>query len=452
MRHALFAALAAAVLAAGAQGQDPRPTLIELRQDDAPVREAGRGEFLKVVGRDLHRCPPGPAGAAPPPCAHDGLVVRVAGRVVLVTSAGPDHVQIHLAEDLPPGRTRVEVTLDRRVVGALDLVLLAERRRAPDENRPGPEVRDRFDLTRFDALTDGAGTRFVVEGRADGVPDGMTVSVGLRFERRAVLAPRLVQVAQGRYRATFGPYDRPLPLGAWTASALFELRKQPAVLLRRWALTPTERDELDRVEFVADLVLGTPEQVAAQRAGLEEHYRALVGETDRQLGAVLAAYASACRALFRAPDRPGYDAQAHLAHVRQVQAARTPEELARVETDLRFATAGGHLKADAYQAWAEDEALPAWLASWRLDGEFREATIFPLEPRAARLAQDLHAVLWATLEAHAQALFQAARLETPACFGTPPGGAALPPLEATDRGRRAFERVRDDLLRRLARP
>jgi BMFP domain-containing protein YqiC len=320
---------------------------------------------------------------------------------------------------------------------------------------PRPQVaspRDRLQLTRFDVLTDGAGTRFVVEGQAERFPDGMAVAISLRFDDRAVLEGQVAMIDAGRFRASFGPYRRALPLGTWGVSALFELRQQPALRLRRWKLDPAEREDLDRVERVLQVTRGTPAEIAAQREALEAHYRRVAVDTGELLDGALLAYASACRALFRAPGEPGYDQAAHLSHVREVGAARTADELERVQADLRFAHAGGHLRADAYAAWGEEEFLPGWLGSWSRDGAVREATLVPIEPRAARLAQELHAIVLTTFQQQADALFRAATLEPPPTLVTTPAGVTLPPLEAHQRGRRAFEQQRDELLQRLQAP
>lgn len=449
-----FMPLLAVALAATAHAQD-RPALVELRLFDAPTKVAGIGNFVEIVGRELHRCPAPPADPTlkPPPCAHAQVEVKVGGVQVPVLSAGPERILINLIDTVPLGRRKVEVELGGRRVGALDLEVVKEALPAPGGDAPDERdaIRSRFDVVRFDLVRDGAGVRFIIEGKALEVPDGSNVTLTLGYAKRALEA-KLVQVTAGTFRATFGPFTRALPLGTWSASALFEIRKQPPRLLRRWAPTQVERDVLDHLERSLPLTLGTAEEIAAQREALRAHYRAVAVETERLLDDVLAAYASGCRVLFRDAARNTYGVAAHAAHVQQVGAARTPQDLARVQADLRFATAGGHLKADDYQAWAEGTLLPAWLVSFGADRDYRESTVVPIDPRAARLAEDLHTIVFGTLRTNAEALFAAARLPTPGSLVTPPGGAQLPPLEGTGQGRRAFERGRDEIVSRAAGP
>lgn len=454
MRHVLMLSSFALAVAASASAQDPRPVLTELRQDGERVVAAALTEFVEAVGRDLHRCPPAPADqpdAEAPRCEHKGVVVRVSGKVVPIVAASPDMIMFQLPPELGVGKKRVEVVIDGRSAGTLDLELLAEGSRT-DPPVAGPEPRDAFQLTRFDILVDAAGTRFAVAGRADPITNGMAMAVTLRFEGRTVLESQFVRIDAGQFAATFGPYTRPLPLGLWEASALFQLKSQPRVVVNRARLTAEQRNDLSRVERVDGRPLGTREEIAAQRQALQAHYQAVAAETERLLDEVLFAYASASRALFKNAGAPGYRANEHLAHVREVRAARTPEEVARVQADLRFATAGGHLRADAYQAWAEETLLPAWLGSFRRDGEYREATLVPVEPRSARLAEALHTTVLGTLRTQSATLFSAAQLECPATLRDAPDGVDVPPLEATERGRAAFEAQRDELLRRAAGP
>lgn len=454
MRHVasfVVPALAVTLTASAVQAQAPeRPVLVELQRDGQPVRDAHRPGFLVAVGRHLHACPAA-ADEAAAPCAHPGLVVRLGGREVAVVAAAPDRVQFAVPEDLPLGRTHVEVVIEGRSAGKLPVEVI-DAPIGEDGSAPVEGPRDRLQLTRFDILADGAGTRFVVEGRADRFPDGMTLRVGLRFDGRAVLEGQIVLVEGGRFRASFGPYPRALPLGVWGVSALFELKQQPARRVRGWELTPVEREDLDRVERVLEVTRGAPAEIAAQREALEAHYRQVAADTGALLDGALLAYASACRALFRTAGKPGYDEAAHLAHVREVGAARTPEELARVKADDRFAGASGHLRADAYQAWGEEVFVPGWLGSWRRDDEQRAATLIPIEPRAARLAQELHAIVLTTFQQQVEAVFVAATLEPPSSLVGTPEGVALPTLEAHQRGRRAFEQQRDELLRRVGAP
>lgn len=456
MRHvASFVVPALAVaLTASAQAQDPaRPVLLELQRDGQTVQEAERPGFLVVVGRGLHACPPSPDDPTrPAPCAHPGLVVTLGRTVVQVVAASPTQVQFAVPEDTPLGSTQVEVLLDGKRVGRLPVEVVVARPRKDGGLPPVAGPRDRLKLTRFDLLTDGAGSRFVVEGEAEQFPDGMTVAIGLRFDGRAVLEGQVALIEGGRFRASFGPYRRALPLGSWGVSALFELKQQPARRLRSWRLDPAEREDLDRVERVLEVTVGTPDEIAAQREAFEAHYRQVAAATGELLDGALLAYASACRALFRTPGTPGYDHEAHLAHVRQVGAARSDEELERVKADLRFALESGHLRADAYQAWGEEVFLPGWVGSWRRDDAQREATLVPIEPRAARLAQELHAIVLATFQDQTAALFRAATLEAPPSLVGTPEGVTLPAIEAHQRGRRVFERQRDELLQRVGAP
>lgn len=451
----LYMPFIAVALAATAHAQD-RPALVELRLFGEPATKAGPGNSVEIVGRDLHRCPPpawqAPGTPPPAPCDHREVVVTVGGRVMAKQSVEPTAILFAL-HDVPPGQHRVEVEVGGRSLGSLKLEVLREPVPGPDDG--AVDVRDevlaRFTITRFELVTDVAGVSFLVEGQARGVPDGASMTVTLAYEKRA-LEGQLAPVAGGAFRASFGPFTRALPLGTWSAVTLFELKKQPRRLLRGWTPTKVEAEVLERVERTALHVEGTPDAIAAQREALRAHYRSVADATERLLDDVLAAYASGCRVLFRDAARNTFSAADHAAHVQQVGAARTPQDLARLQADLRFATASGHLKADEYQAWAEQTLLPAWLGSYGVNRDYREATIVPIDPRAARLAEDLHAIVFGTLRGHAEALFAAARLGVPASLVTPPGGVRLPPLEGTGQGRRAYERGRDELVSRLQGP
>jgi hypothetical protein len=455
----LLVLAAAAALAPGAvHAQDPagRPEITHFVQDDGtPADSASPGGFATVVGHDLHRCPP-PAtpGEPAPPCDHPGLVVTIDGTPTRPLAATPTPVQFHLPETLRLGQTVVvAVSVDGRSAGRLRLRIVKDPR--TDGAAPGraQRLRDGFQVTRFDLVRDAAGSRFVVEGRAP-VPDDLSLTVTVRFGKRD-LDQRAALVTGGVWRVEVGPYTRPLPLGEWSASALFELSAQGRIAQKRFRATLDHetQEDLARVDRVLPLTLGTPQEIAAQREAMVAHYQAVAGETRRLMEEVLGAYASASRVLFRQPNG-GYDAKAHLAHVIAEGAAATPADERRIQADLRFATAAGHLKADAYQAWAEGELLPAWTTSYQGDAGYREATAVPVEPVAAAAAIRLHAIVLSTLEGHARALYAAERLPVPPSLTAPPGrgsGAVeVPELPASERGRRAFDRGRDALLREVA--
>jgi len=57
-----------------------------------------------------------------------------------------------------------------------------------------------------------------------------------------------------------------------------------------------------------------------------------------------------------------------------------------------------------------------------------------------------------TLRTQGATLFAAAQLECPASLRDAPEGVVVPPLEATERGRRAFDVHRDELLQRASGP
>lgn len=454
-RLVLLVSVLAVALAAPAQGDDS-PALIELRLFGEPATKAGPGNHVLVVGRALHTCPEpvweAPRTAPPRPCDHAGVVVKVGGKAMQKLSVEPTGILFAL-DDVAPGKHRVEVEVDGKRVGSLPLDVLPEAVPSPEEEEAVAEegVLARFAITMFELRPDADGVRFVVAGRAVGVPDGATMAVTLAYEKRSIEG-QLSPIGGGAFRASFGPYSRALPFGEFSATALFELKKQPRRVLRGWTPTEQEAEVLEHLQRTAPLVHGTPEQITAQRDALRAHYRAVAAETERLLDDALAAYASGCRVLFRDPARNAYRPVEHAAHVEQVGAARTPAERAKALADVRFATATGHLKADEYQAWAEGTWLPAWLGSHRVDRAYREATLVPIDPRAARLAEDLHAIVFGTLRQHAQALFTAARLEAPAALVTPPAEVALPPLEGVATGRRPFERHRDEMLGRLPGP
>lgn len=67
--------------------------------------------------------------------------------------------------------------------------------------------------------------------------------------------------------------------------------------------------------------------------------------------------------------------------------------------------------------------------------------------RAARLAQELHAIVLATFQDQSAPLFRAATLQPPMSLVETPGGVELPPNEAHQRGRRG---VRADARRAAA--
>jgi hypothetical protein len=316
---------------------------------------------------------------------------------VVVLESTSERVTFVVPEDMPAGRTRLRISLRDRGDASAELEVVLAPPPIP-RGRRDPDPIDTFRITRFELVRDDAGARFVVNGLAGKIPDGFSLVVTLSINQRD-LEQELVSIVGGRFAVTFGPYTRELLPGNYATTTLFELSKNPRVRVRefRKALGPEQAEAYDRIERRESLRFGTPEDVWAQTAAMQAHYRAHGEELLRLLG--------------------------------EAEAWRAQP-----------------FKAVAYQAWAEGTFVPALRTAFKNHRAFRDARIAPIEPRAELPADYLVSIVLETFLQYTRELYQPANLAVPASLQSVPD---VVPVACAEVSRGHFETQHRLLLRTI---
>lgn len=436
MRAALaIPLLALAAAAPAARGQDVAPVISRVEVAGQRVESVVAGGAITIVGARLHDCPSGP-----PPCDHAELSVRWNGVQCIVLEGKADALIVVVPPELRPGRGKLSVAVDGRGVAECDLLImsLAEAKRITPPvggcQLPGPDVPPHvagLQIAEFEYRVLQDGWSLEAAGHAVRL-DGLDVGVVVTFDGSEIAWKRVTVQPGGAWSTTFLA-TKPWPLGRYELRMRFELAKQARVKVKRVqeAMTQKDREFYDRTERRESILIGTADELEAQRAALRDHVRGALDAADRLLDDVERAYASVSRAAFAravplrlgCPGRagllvvPGVDAAAHRAHLEAIGLAPTEARLARLLTDDRFGAALGQVDGPALRAWLEGEALPAHAALDARVRAFDERTAVPIDSRVSGALALLVDDLVHTLRRSARAMFRTAGVIPPPSLG-----------------------------------
>ena len=469
-----------ALWAAPAAAQDTAPVIEELQDGNGETTTIlPQGAILWIKGRNLHKCPPPPDPADKRnPCKHEELEVTLDGEVIYVLASTFDLVTAQIPPSAKVGKATVKVTVRGRgkAQAKLEILSMEEyRKRKGDEDRhegpgqgssenPADKIRQGFRITKFAMVAGGAGSRFEVEGVVpEGIPDGFRVEVSLNFDSRSIVARR-VEVADGGFKTTFGPFREKLLYGIYECLLEFSLGTQSRAAVRRWErerrregkkeLSSEEMDALSRIlrRELAEVGTGPKNAVTAedrqrQQDALQAHVKQLHDSAGKLYRELDEAWSVAARCRFKQPGESSYDKERYRTWLVRQEYAADEKAAEAIERDTRYGTASGHFKAREYEAWAtQGDSFRAKLEALHKEhAAFAAEYICPIDERAHMLGDYLLSVLERTLQRHAQELYSRSKLAVPEAISS----LRLDVIPAPEDGRKYFFAKRRELLRQV---
>lgn len=467
--------------AGAATAQDRAPVLTEVRDGTGgtPARRLPQGAVVQLVGRNLHQCPEPVRDEngilRQVRCSHDELTVKIDGKdMMILPPCTFDALYVQLPPDAKPGKRTIEVSIQGRGKATIQLEVVTQQEYKEQAKALGgaegaqkadqkAQIRDRFKITKFQMVPGAAGTRFVIEGTAGGIPDRFRVDLALQYDGQDIMN-RSVMVQDEAFSTTLGPFSQKLLYGVYACEMVFSMDKQAGALVRRWErernragkpLTDQERDVYARVLLRELVEVGTgpqgtvtPEDRNRQRDELQAHNRELVEATRAIMRDLEQAWAGAKRCTFKDPGQAGYHEDRYKRWLVRAGFAKDEAEAAKLAADTKYGTSSGHFKPEAWEALATGSGglIERLKALHKKQRDFATAYICPMDARAQMLGDYLITGVQIRLQQHSRELYGQSKIEVPASIQTLHLAELMTP---PDDSIKFFEAKGRDLLRQV---
>jgi hypothetical protein len=217
----------------------------------------------------------------------EDVAVTVSGLSCKVMEVTSSYLRFQVPNTLPEGDISVELAI-RGVKFNAKLRVVERRGSEPPWNPPPRPPVPKLAVSHFEIA--GVPTHAVVKVVTE-IPAGLVLELSLFPDNaESPLSAKKIKIDSGELTAEFGPWDKRLPLGSYSAYAAFDLDRQSRV-----ALLNAKWDKLTREQRVAYgkvwardsvVVVGSVAQRREQAAEVAAHFAELarnLGELESQL-------------------------------------------------------------------------------------------------------------------------------------------------------------------------